>query len=186
MGLSLGERSWRHLRVRSLRKIFYDVDFLRKRNKKFEGGGTLNQLCASSYNLFESLLFFLLTNHLTGLIWVTLTVVTKLGYINLKFYLQFVKGVVRCKETTNKTSLISNVFVIFFKLPELFGKAYVKIMVTNGPVLDYGLCYTSLNTTLHLLQFLLVLSFLSQPHTQIKKKAFKDWKHWSTETLWDH
>ena len=110
-----------------LRKIFYDVDFLRKRNKKFEGRGTFNKLRASSYtDLFEGLLFFLLTIHLTGLTWVTLTIVTKLGYINLKFYLQFVKGVVRCKESTNKRNLISNVFVIFFKLPELFGKAYVK------------------------------------------------------------
>jgi len=49
-----------------------------------------------------------------GLTWVTLTVVKKLGYINLKFYLQFVKGVVLCKESTNKTNLISNVFVIFY------------------------------------------------------------------------
>ena len=63
-----------------LRKIFYDVDFLRKRNKKFEGRGTFNQLRASSYtDLFEGLLLFLLTNHLTGLTWVSLTVVTKLG-----------------------------------------------------------------------------------------------------------
>lgn len=108
-------------------KSFMMLIFFRKRNKKFEGRGTFNQLGASSYtDLFESLLFFLLTNHLTGLKWVTLKVVTKLRYINLKFYLQFVKGVVRCKESTNKTNLISNVFVIFFKQPELFGKAYVK------------------------------------------------------------
>lgn len=108
-------------------KSFMMLIFLRKRNKKIEGRGTFNQLGASSHtDLFESLLFFLLTNHLTGLTWVTLTVVTKLGYINLKFYLQFVNGVVLCKESTNKTNVISNVFVMFFKLAELFGKAYVK------------------------------------------------------------
>ena len=62
MGLSLGERSWRHLRVISLRKIFYDVDFLRKRNKKFEGRGTFNQLGASSYTdlfLWKSIILFI-------------------------------------------------------------------------------------------------------------------------------
>ena len=107
-------------------KSFMMLIFLRKRNKKLEGRGTFNQLRASSYTeLFEILLFFLLTNHLTGLTWVSLTVVTKLGYINLKFYLQFVKGVVRCKESTNKTNLISNVFVIFFKQPELLDRKSV-------------------------------------------------------------
>ena len=46
-------------------KSFMILIFLRKRNKKFEGRGTFNQLRASSYtDLFESLLFFLLTNHL--------------------------------------------------------------------------------------------------------------------------
>ena len=61
MGLSLREQSWRHLR--SLRKIFYDVDLLLKRNEKLEGWGTFNGLCASSYkDLSGSLLYFLLTN----------------------------------------------------------------------------------------------------------------------------